>query len=159
MTDLVKKFKKIKVVIFDFDGVLVDDNPSVAELLELKGLLSGFVKVLSKNGILCGIITAGYENKYIYELEDAGLNFIETASMDKVSRAEKILENSGLKFENLLFIGDGILDIPLLQKAGISIAPSGARREVKRYVDIVIKVSGAENIINELTTIFSAIDN
>ncbi|GJQ62103.1 MAG: hypothetical protein SCALA702_11560 [Melioribacteraceae bacterium] len=159
MSELVEKFKKVKIVIFDFDGVLVDDNPTTEEIIKLRKLLGGFVSILKSKEIISGIITAGNENKTIYELEDTGLDYIETASMDKVGRAEKILLANHLEYENLFFIGDGILDIPLLQKAGVSVAPSNARREVKRYVDIVLKVSGAENIITELSTIFKAIDN
>lgn len=158
MKELADKLKEIKLVIFDFDGVLVNENPDKKAIIKLEELLGRITDSLHKKGIKTGIITAGNENNTLGELENAGLDFIETAAMDKVGRAEIILQNLDYSFDNLLFIGDGILDIPLLQKAGVSVAPGSARREVKRYVDLVLKDSEPELILNTIEQIFNTID-
>ena len=76
--------------------------------------------------------------------------FIKTASVNKVKAAGEILLENNLNFNDAFFIGDNILDIPLLQRAGLTSCPSNARREVKRIVDFITVGDNCKEILFEI---------
>ena len=69
------------------------------------------------------------------------------------------IKGMDLKFSNVLYIGDDMLDIPLLQKAGVAIAPSSARREVKRVVDFTVEINVNGSILQSVLEMIEGIKN
>ena len=138
--------------LFDLDGVLIreDEINSEDKLKSTLKCISDFVYKLKEQKFYAGVIT-GRDRDNLTENIDALDNcFVITSSFDKAVKAEAIINELNLSFQNVLYVGDEMLDIPLLSKVGISIAPKSARREVKRVVDFVLDVKNCEELINDI---------
>lgn len=143
-----EKIKNIKIFLFDLDGVIVlrkDRNQN-----ELIRCVKEFTEKLAEDNYLAGIITARDDDEFTDKLSKIDNCRVVTASFNKVSKVESIIKELNLDFENVLYIGDDMLDIPLLQKSGIAIAPSSARREVKRVVDFTIDITLNGSILHSV---------
>jgi 3-deoxy-D-manno-octulosonate 8-phosphate phosphatase (KDO 8-P phosphatase) len=146
------KFSKIKFLLFDFEGVLFNKSISNEdEFIEnSKDILSSFIDTVHEYGLKIGIITARTEDKVTEFLQTIGFDELFISSIDKVSPVEKMLNKHNLDFDEILYAGDDILDLPLLQKAGFTVCPVDARRELKRVADYICENRGGENILPEI---------
>jgi len=70
--------------------------------------------------------------------------------MDKSEALEEILQEFKLKTENFAYIGDDLVDIPVLKKAGLSFCPKDAPEEVKQVVDYVTQTEGGRGVLREV---------
>jgi len=143
-----EKIKNIKIFLFDLDGVLIlrkDRNED--ELIEC---MEEFTQKLKGDDRFAGVITAREDDVLTNQLSKIDNCSVVTSSFNKVGSAEKLLNKLNLEFTNVLYIGDGMLDIPLLQKAEIAIAPSSARREVKRVVDFTVDITVNGSILKSV---------
>lgn len=142
---------KIKLVLFDLDGVLIQENRDYT-LEQILLPLKKFIKEICEKGILFAIITGRQNDEVTTLVEQYNIHVI-NSSINKLSNAERIINNLRIDFSEVFFIGDDILDIPLLQKVGISAAPKNARREVKRVVQKIIPAEDVEFMLNEIKSI------
>lgn len=149
----IEKLKKIKIVLLDLKGVLLKSR-DLREIChsDFKSCFSRLVDFFKERNILIGIVSAS-EDELIDELKNSDVE-VKYASIDKVGLAREILEKHNLAFENLLYIGDEILDMPLLQKAGFSVAPAKSIRTVRRIVDYTAEACCGEELVEELKQLF-----
>lgn len=140
---------KVEFLLFDLHGVVIASEGQTISRKELKDL-SEDLKRAEKAGIKCGIISATEDTELLGIIKDLPIAEIFSHSLDKVSQAEKLLNKYNLKYENIGYIGDDILDIPLLMKAGFSAAPRSARREVKRIVNYVTRNSEGKTVLSDI---------
>ena len=144
------KGDKIRLFLFDLEGVLVPKNfEANSPLLQIHiQTIKKFFEKLKSLGLSSGIVTMRSEDELIDELRKNLSCPVITASLDKVAPAEKLLAELKLSFENLFYIGDDLFDIPLLQRAAVSASPSTGHREVKRNVDFIITYAIIEDLFN-----------
>jgi len=140
-----ESIRKIKLFLFDLDGVLLLRKDSSHE--ELFACMAEFANKLKSKNLSAGIITGRTNDPLTKKLANIDNWEIVTSSFNKVGSVKQLLFKLNLGFDNVLYIGDDMLDIPLLQKVGVAIAPSSARREVKRVVDIIIDVDKNKSIL------------
>jgi 3-deoxy-D-manno-octulosonate 8-phosphate phosphatase (KDO 8-P phosphatase) len=138
----------IKLVLFDLDGVLIQENRDYT-LDQILNPLADFIKQICEEGIYFAIITGRQNDEVIEFVKNYDIRII-NSSINKVSEAEKIITEFNIGFNEVFFMGDDILDIPLLQKVGFSAAPRNARREVKRVVKKIIPAEDVELMLNEI---------
>lgn len=141
----------IKLVLFDFDGVLIQEDRDFT-LEQILMPLKKFIEEISEQGLLFGIMT-GRQNDEVTDLVEQYNIHVINSSINKLDNAERIIKNLRINFSEVFFIGDDILDIPLLQKVGISAAPKNARREVKRVVEKIIPAEDVEFMLNQIKSI------
>ena len=146
--DIKQKIAKIKIFLFDLDGVLVLRKGKNEDVL--LNCVKEFTKKLKSKKYYAGIITQRKEDELTNNLTAIDNCIVITSSFNKVGGVQAILKQLNLTFSNVLYIGDDMLDIPLLQKAGIAIAPNSARREVKRIVDFTIDIDINGSILNNV---------
>lgn len=139
---------KIKLVLFDLDGVLIQENRDYT-LDQILNPLADFIKQICEEGIYFAIITGRQNDEVIEFVKNYDIRII-NSSINKVSEAEKIIAEFNIGFNEVFFMGDDILDIPLLQKVGFSAAPRNARREVKRVVKKIIPAEDVELMLKEI---------
>ena len=139
MANIEEKFKNIKLLIFDLQGVLISNQPGSLsdELTQFYETMKDFCDFATNNNLIVAIIT-GLTDEQLHKniCTKCSCNTL-SSSMDKVSQADKLIEQYGITYKNIFYIGDDLFDIPLLKKAGLSAAPVSARREVKRIVDFI----------------------
>ena len=137
-----QKLKKIKVALFDVDGILTDGK------VYYSGEEMGFnrsyhvrdgygMKILMKAGIKVGVITGGNSLSVIKRFKDnLPVDYFYYGSENKLGAWQEIL-NDGFENEELLYMGDEFFDIPLLKKSGFSATVSEASPEVQESVDYI----------------------
>lgn len=142
------KLKKIKVVVFDLDGILTDAHVWWAS--EEVGFNRSFniydgygMKVLMKAGIKVGVITGGNSVSVQKRVDQLGLDFCYAGNEDKREAFKDVLKRYNVDASEVLYMGDELFDIPLLKKAGFSATVPNTCDEVLEIVDYVtVRESG-----------------
>lgn len=145
---------KVRCVIFDVDGVLTDGGIYIGEKGELykpfnckDGLRMTF---LVKEGIRTAIIT-GRESE-IVRLRAAKLKVsaVWQGCLDKRKAYQELKEKFSLQDEEIAYIGDDLIDLPLLQQVGFAAAPEDAAEEVKAVCHYVAEAKGGRGAVSEI---------
>ncbi len=152
-----EKIADVKLFLFDLDGVLVLNKDKNED--DILICMESFAKKLKLDAYYAGVVTARGNDKLTDRLSKIENCIVITASFNKVQNVKTILEKLDLEFTNVLYIGDDMLDIPLLQKAAIAVAPSSARREVRRVVDFTVDIIGNGSILNSVLEITERLRN
>jgi 3-deoxy-D-manno-octulosonate 8-phosphate phosphatase (KDO 8-P phosphatase) len=152
---IIEKAKKIKLLILDVDGVMTDgsiilDNEG-NELKRFHVRDGHGIKMLGKAGIKTGIITGRKSKVVDIRAKELGITDVFQKVYKKSEVYKKILKKYNFKDENVAFMGDDIVDIELLKRAGLSAVPADADEEAKKYADIVMKKDGGRGAVRELT--------
>lgn len=136
------KLAKIKVCIFDIDGILTDGKISwegedvgfnrTSHALDGHGL-----KMLMEAGILVGVISGGdsigVRKRFIENLK---LNFVFLGNEDKREAFKKVLA-MGYDDEEILYMADEFIDLPILRRVGFSATVPNASLEIQEAVDYI----------------------
>jgi 3-deoxy-D-manno-octulosonate 8-phosphate phosphatase (KDO 8-P phosphatase) len=137
--------KNIKVLIFDVDGVLTDGQIFVipgpdGHGIEAKGFAAhdGLGISLGRlGGLRIGIITKRNSQTVAIRANDLKLEFIYQGQSHKMSAIRDILAKTGYTIDQLAYVGDDIIDLPVMRQCGLSIATANARKEVKSAAHFV----------------------
>ncbi len=134
--------RKIKVLIFDVDGVLTDGQIFVipdsagpeAKGIEAKGFAAhdGLGITLARlAGIRVGIITKRQSQTVAIRAHDLKLEFVYQGQAHKMNAIRDILAKAGITIDELAYVGDDIIDLPVMRACGLAIATANARPQVK----------------------------
>jgi 3-deoxy-D-manno-octulosonate 8-phosphate phosphatase (KDO 8-P phosphatase) len=131
--------KNIKILIFDVDGVLTDGqifvipNPQ-GHGTEAKGFAAhdGLGISLGRlGGLRIGIITKRNSQTVAIRANDLKLEFIYQGQSHKMDAIRDILSKTGATLAQLCYVGDDIIDLPVMRQCGLAIATANARQQVK----------------------------
>ena len=145
--------KRIKMVVFDIDGVLTDGMLYIdSNSRETKKVSLTEIDALNEIGKQCliGAITGEDTPIVDYFRRIANWLFFESGCKDKKQVLIQQINNNGLTPSEVCYIGDGKYDISAVEYAGIGICPKNAIQEVKDVADIVLNGRGGETCIYEL---------
>ncbi len=151
-TDAVKNAGKITIVVTDIDGVLTDGRVFFLDgaLSRFFNIKDGFAFVLLKlSGIKTAVISGKSSAESRKRLEELGVDYYLEGVEDKLAAMEGIIEKSGIGWENVCYIGDDLPDLPVMEKAGFSAAPSDACVEVRDTADYVCGKEGGKGVFRE----------
>jgi 3-deoxy-D-manno-octulosonate 8-phosphate phosphatase (KDO 8-P phosphatase) len=137
MKDILEKAAKIKLLVFDVDGVLtdgsliVDDDGKEYKAFYSKDGLG--IKMLQQTGVKIAVITARTSNVVIHRMQNLGVKHIYQGQLDKLPAFKKILKELELSAEQAAFVGDDVIDLPVMLHAGLAITVADAHPLVKQY--------------------------
>lgn len=154
--EILSKLGNIKLFLFDLEGVLLHNGDSNDFLI---GEVKGAAEKFSKLNLNFGIVTAREEDELIKELQKIEGCVVMHSSLEKVAVVAELIKKLSIDCSNVFYIGDGVLDIPLLQKCGLSAAPMNAKRDVKRVVDITMLSDNAMVLFKEIFTMIEKLKN
>ena len=131
--------RNIKILIFDVDGVLTDGQIFVipnanGHGVEAKGFAAhdGLGISLGRlGGLRIGIITKRNSQTVAIRANDLKLEFIYQGQSHKMNAIRDILAKTGATLDQLAYVGDDIIDLPVMRQCGLSIATANARNQVK----------------------------
>ena len=130
MKEILNRAKKIKLLVFDVDGVLTDGSLIVGDDgEEYKAFFSkdGLgMKMLQQTGVKIAVITARTSNVVIHRMESLGIKHIYQGQLEKLPAFEKILTELDLSAEQAAYVGDDVIDLPVMLKAGLAISVQDA---------------------------------
>jgi 3-deoxy-D-manno-octulosonate 8-phosphate phosphatase (KDO 8-P phosphatase) len=145
---------KIKTFIFDVDGVLTDGKiliNSDDELLRSFDTKDGYaMKCALVKGFKIAIITGGRNEAVRERFKELGVIDIYLGAHHKLDAYQDLMDNYDLNPEEILYIGDDIPDIPVMEKVGLGCCPADAASDVKAMADYVSHKKGGEGCVREL---------
>jgi 3-deoxy-D-manno-octulosonate 8-phosphate phosphatase (KDO 8-P phosphatase) len=145
---------KIKTFIFDVDGVLTDGKiliNSDGELLRSFDTKDGYaMKCALVKGFKIAIITGGRNEAVRERFKELGVIDIYLGAHHKLDAYQDLMDNYDLNPEEILYIGDDIPDIPVMEKVGLGCCPADATSDVKAIADYVSHKKGGEGCVREL---------
>ncbi len=151
---ILQKAAKIKLVIFDVDGVLTDghiylDDQSIGhKAFHVHDGLG--LKLLMKTGVHVAIISSGDAPSVARRMEMLGITAVYQRQNDKRKAFQELLDKEKLSAEQVCFAGDDLIDIPLVRAAGLGIAVASAVPLVKQYADWITNASGGFGAAREI---------
>ena len=152
-----KKIEAVRLFILDVDGVLtdgriiMDDNGREIKQFDVRD--GHGLKLLMRYGIGVVLLTGRKSAVVEHRARDLGIEEVHQGIWNKVEVSESILQNRDLRYDQVAFVGDDIVDIPLLRRVGFSVAVADAADEVKRIVDFVTQKKGGRGAVREICEI------
>ncbi|AIM35885.1 3-deoxy-D-manno-octulosonate 8-phosphate phosphatase [Sphingobacterium sp. ML3W] len=146
--------KKVKAFVLDVDGVLTDGRVLVNEdghQMRSFNIKDGYVLQLAvKRGYPVIIITGGNSKGVVKRLEGLGIKEVHSGISNKMEKLKEILERYNLEFEDILYMGDDMPDLPCMQFAGLATCPSDAIEEVKKVCHYISPVAGGFGAVRDV---------
>ena len=153
--DLRSKALKIKLVVFDVDGVMTDGSITYDEKgIEYKTFNAkdgqGIVNI-TKAGIKTAIITARENNTVKHRFENLGMTKLYMGQRNKLNALKEMLEEYKLDYSEVAYMGDDLPDLCVLKEVGLACCPNDAVQEVKSVCHFVSSRRGGRGAVRELT--------
>ncbi|HHJ14937.1 MAG TPA: 3-deoxy-manno-octulosonate-8-phosphatase KdsC [Gammaproteobacteria bacterium] len=139
MKDILDKAARIELLIFDVDGVLTDGSLFLGDDgQEYKAFNSQDghgIKMLQKHGVRCAIITGRTSRVVEHRIRNLGIDpaLVWQGQHDKMSAFEQLLQRTGLDPEQVAYVGDDVVDLPVMSRVGLAIAVQDAHPFVLRH--------------------------
>jgi len=151
-----ERAKKVKLLILDVDGVLTDGRivyDNFGDELKLFNVNDGLgVYLLGRVGIKTVIITAKKTKAVMKRARDMRVAAV-YSNHYKLKIYQKVIRKFRVKDEEVCFMGDDLLDFPIIKRAGFAVAPPNAMEEVKNAAHYITKKYGGKGAVRELTEI------
>ena len=149
-----ERLKKIKMLLLDVDGILTDGRITYSsdgtetksfDVKDGQGL-----KMIQRAGIEVGIITGRQSTIVEHRAEELGIKILYQGVKDKLVPFREILEKYRLNEEEIAYVGDDIVDLPILLKVGFSATVADALLDVKNNVHYVATLAGGRAAVREI---------
>ena len=155
--DIFERAKKIKILIMDVDGVLTDGKfyyGNYGDELKAFDIQDGFgLTLLHRAGIKTIIITAGNSKIVTRRAKHLRITKVYQKAYKKLKTYEKILKKFKVSNEEVCYIGDDLIDIPILKRVGLAVCVPNAREELKSLVHYITNSRGGEGAVREIAEI------
>lgn len=154
MNDAIERAKKIKLVVFDVDGVMTDGRLIIGDDgLEYKAFNSqdGLgMKLLKASGVDMAIITGRTSNVVTKRAESTGIGHFYQGVEDKLEAFLDLLQQTGLSPEQCAFMGDDVVDLPPMRRSGLAVTVPAAPPLVKQHAHFVTPREGGRGAVRDL---------
>ena len=152
--EILARAKKIKVMVFDVDGVLTNGGLMLGDDgLEYKTFHShdGLgMKMLKASGVQMAIISGRTSNVVTKRAENTGIEHVYHGVHDKFSAFDNLAKKLGLSHDELGFMGDDVIDIGPMRRAGLAVAVPTAWAPVFDYAHYVTKHQAGFGAVREV---------
>ena len=148
-----EKINSVNTIILDVDGVLTDGilGYNGNEVIKFFNTKDGHaIKTALNAGYKVGILTGRSDNATRKRAEELNLSFLYEGKINKAIAFEQILTDNNLTAKECLYIGDDVIDIPVLRKAGIGACVADAADEVKKCSDWQSTLAGGKGAVREI---------
>jgi 3-deoxy-D-manno-octulosonate 8-phosphate phosphatase (KDO 8-P phosphatase) len=151
---LQQKAERIKLILFDVDGVLTDGTVLVhSDGTESKNfaIRDGIAMVWAgRAGLKVGFLSARNSPTTMHRAAQLGISIVHQGVTSKADAYRRILRDEAVSDAEVAYMGDDIVDLAVLARAGLSAAPSDAVAEVRAAVDWVSAYDGGRGAAREL---------
>lgn len=159
---LTSRLRAVKLLLTDVDGVMTDGSVFITGDGEIKqfSIQDGLGLVLLRRaGIKVGWISARPSPITTRRAEELKIDFLSQKKESKVIAAEEILAAAGVNWNEVCYVGDDVVDLCLLKRAGVAIAVANAIDEVKAASDYVTAAPGGHGGVREVVTMILKAQN
>ncbi|HIP53292.1 MAG TPA: 3-deoxy-manno-octulosonate-8-phosphatase KdsC [Chromatiales bacterium] len=137
MKDILERAKRTRLVIFDVDGVLTDGSLFLSDDgQEYKAFHSRDghgMKMLQGSGVEIAIITGRTSRVVELRMESLGIRHVFQGQLDKLPAYEQLKRELALDDDQIAYVGDDVVDLPIMRRVGLAIAVQDAHALVRQH--------------------------
>ncbi|MGD2074275.1 MAG: 3-deoxy-manno-octulosonate-8-phosphatase KdsC [Gammaproteobacteria bacterium] len=137
MKDILERASQIKLLIFDVDGVLTDGSLFVGDDgQEYKAFHSQDghgIKMLQRHGVRCAVITGRTSRVVEHRMVNLGIELVYQGQQNKLEGFADLMERVRLSPQQVAYVGDDVVDLPVMRKVGLAIAVQDAHPWVLKH--------------------------
>jgi 3-deoxy-D-manno-octulosonate 8-phosphate phosphatase (KDO 8-P phosphatase) len=153
MQDAFERAKKIRLLAFDVDGVLTDGRIYISdkgEECKAYNIRDGLgMKLLQECGIKLALISGRTSRSVEARAQDIGIALLYQGVDDKVAVLEALMQELDLRAEQCGFMGDDLVDLPAMRRAGFSLSVADAPALVRERAHYVTRSTGGHGAVRE----------
>ncbi len=150
--------RRIKIILFDVDGVLTDggiwflpvpmaDGTTATKMVEFKGYSAhdgAGITLARLGGMKCGVITKRISDSVALRSRDLKMEFVYQGQAFKMKAVREIAEKEGVSLDEIAYVGDDVVDLPAMRQVGFAVAVANARERVKAEAHYVTPNRGGQ---------------
>lgn len=153
-SDLVERLRAVRLAVFDVDGVLTDgglilgesgDEYKIFNVRDGHGLV-----MLKESGCQIAVITARNSKIVADRMQNLGIEFVYQGQKNKGKALDEVMQKLSLSQEQIAYVGDDVIDLPAMRRAGIAIAVADAHSLVRQHADLVTTAAGGRGAVREV---------
>jgi 3-deoxy-D-manno-octulosonate 8-phosphate phosphatase (KDO 8-P phosphatase) len=148
-----ERASRIRLLLFDVDGVLTDGVVIMhADGSESKGfhIRDGAAIVWAQRaGLTVGLLSARRSGATTHRAAQLAIRLVSQGVSSKLAAYDRIVRDAGLDDSAVAYMGDDLLDLPVLARAGLSGAPADAAAEVRERVHWISRAPGGRGAVRE----------
>jgi len=147
------RLARIKLLLCDVDGVLTDGTVLFGDGKEYKrfSIQDGLgMLLLKQNGVRVGWVSNRPSAVTKQRADELKIDFLSQEKGNKVQAVELILQQSGAGWDEVCFMGDDVVDLGALKRAGVAVAVANAIPEAKALAHYVTRAHGGEGAVREV---------
>lgn len=154
MSGVMERAAKVRLMIFDVDGVLTDGSlyyGAAGEAIKRFNVMDGLgIRLLQQAGIVTAIISARRSEIVSKRAADLGINHVIQGQHDKLKAYQSLCQDLQFTAAETGFIGDDVVDLSLLEQVGFAVAVANAHADLLPYVNYQTKASGGNGAVREV---------
>jgi 3-deoxy-D-manno-octulosonate 8-phosphate phosphatase (KDO 8-P phosphatase) len=151
--DITTRARRIRLLLLDVDGVLTDGTGLIdsvgaeAKVFNIRDG-AGIVRAM-RLGLEVGFLSGRPSGATTRRASELGVRIVSQSSTDKAGEFNEIVRRYGLNDDEVAYMGDDVLDLPVLARVGLSAAPADAVDEVRSRVSWVSQHTGGRGAVRE----------
>lgn len=153
-----KNFKElladVEAIVFDVDGVMTDGGImplADGDFIRKYNAKDGYALAYAvKHGFNIGVISGGFGKTLASRMNRLGIEHQYLGCMDKIAAIDDFIAKTGVKRENIVYMGDDIPDLEVLRYVGIPVAPADACSEVLQSVTYISEYNGGAGAVRDI---------
>lgn len=151
---MLDSFKNISLFVFDMDGVLTDGTLMVmddGQMIRRMHVKDGYALQLAiKRGYTVMVISGGKSPQVKDRLSKFGIEHVYMPVEDKLEKLKALLQTLNIQKENVMYMGDDIPDMEVMQYCGLACCPADAVAEIKKISKYISPVKGGEGCVRDV---------
>ena len=155
-------FKRVRLLLCDVDGVLTDASVFIGGAQELKqfNIQDGLGLVnLRRQGLKVGWISSRPSPATTRRARELKIDFLRQEKGSKVCAVESLLAQTGIRWDEVCYMGDDIVDLGVLKRAGVAVAVANGVAEARAAADYVTRASGGHGAVREVVELILKAQN
>ncbi len=153
-SQLHEKLCAIKLIVLDVDGVLTDGSISYAGAetdIKTFHVQDGFgITMARQSGLKFAVLTGRVAEAVERRVKELKFDYYEFGHFYKLDALQYIIRDAGFQMQQVLYMGDDILDLVCAAHVGVFVAPENAQQRVKEMADWVTKKRGGDAAVREM---------
>lgn len=151
----IETLRRIRAVILDIDGVLTDGRVGFSgdtlEEIKFFDVKDGHaIRMLSRAGFIVGALTGRSSRINERRARELELDFLYQNAKEKLAKFRQLLDEQHLQPEQCLYIGDDVIDLPVMRRCAVGVAVADATPETLALADWVTRAEGGRGAIREV---------
>ncbi len=159
---LANKLGRVKLFLCDVDGVLTNATVLMGDGREFKQfhIRDGLgLRLLQRGGIKVGWVSNRPSTATQQRAEELKVDYLHQTKGSKVNAVEAILKQAGLEWDDVCYVGDDVVDLGALKRAGLAVSVPGGIEEVRALADYVTQAEGGQGAVREVVDLILKTQN